>query len=71
MARDTIIIEIKLHCSIIELYPKKMKYIGKKTKIIDNSAIDIVILFFEYEFITTQQLDEILRNLYYTLLCDN
>ena len=56
IATETIIIEIKPHCSIIELYPKNMKYIGKKTRIIDNSAIDIAILFLEYEFIVTQQL---------------
>jgi hypothetical protein len=71
IATETIIIEIKLHCSIIELYPKNKKYIGKNIKIIDNSAIDIVILFLEYEFITTQQLDEILWNLYDFLFRDN
>ncbi|WP_455278548.1 hypothetical protein [[Eubacterium] cellulosolvens] len=71
IAIDTIVIEIKPHCSIIELYPKKMKYIGKKIKIIDNSAIDIVILFLECEFIATQQLNKNLWNLYDFCFCDN
>ena len=71
IATETIIIEIKPHCSIIELYPKNKKYIGKNIKIIDNSAIDIVILFLEYEFIATQQLDEILWDLYDFRFRDN
>lgn len=48
-----------------------MKYIGKNIKIIDNSAIDIVILFLECDFIVTQQLDEILWNLYDFRFRDN
>lgn len=71
IATETIMIEIKPHCSISELYPENRKYIGKNIKIIDNSAIDIVILFLEYEFIATQQLDEILWNLYDFRFCDN
>jgi hypothetical protein len=64
-------IDIKPHCSIIELYPKNMKYIGKKIRIIDISAIDIVILFLECEFIVTQQFNEDLWNLYDFRFCNN
>lgn len=48
-----------------------MNYIGKNIKIIDNSAIDIVILFLECEFIFTQQLIENLWNLYDFRFRDN